>query len=113
MFHTSKTRICYVYGARLSHSDIGDLVEIKNKSIYIKSRHNQSSVKINGKLSDLTYFEKVSNSDKFTIAIFKIKKYLKYICKSLDCVENIFPIVSDEFLFLVTIVDKNTLKVET
>lgn len=58
MFHSSKTRTCFINGQKEDFIDSGDLIELNNKDIYIIGRNNRS-IKINGKLTDLYLLENV------------------------------------------------------
>ncbi len=58
LFISSSTRVCYINGKKEEYLNSADLVRVLNARIYVMGR-SDNSVKINGKLTDLTKIEKV------------------------------------------------------
>lgn len=58
LFHSSKSRKCYIDGCKNEFVSSGDLVIFKNNQTYLKGR-NDRRVKINSKMIDLDLIESV------------------------------------------------------
>ncbi len=59
LLHSSKTRVCFINGEKKTYISSGDWAFIFENNIYVKGRIMDSSVKINGKLTDLMLLEMV------------------------------------------------------
>jgi acyl-CoA synthetase len=58
LYHSSKTRICYIDGQNLEFANSGDYATVTNKKIYLSGRIDDL-LKINGKLTSLKLLENV------------------------------------------------------